>query len=169
VGCTGVVVVVSNTHIYCGNAGDSRAVLARRAKLDEQQADDDGNPLAKHAKQIEAVRLSVDHKPSLRDEIDRIVKVGGFITQEAVRGAAVRLHSPNVSNGLAVSRAFGDFPLAPPVTVEPFISSRRLDADDLFVVVGCDGVWDVLTDHEAAIVAVGSVHDVTVRQQKPNK
>lgn len=42
-GCTAVVVLITAEHIFCANAGDSRAVLSRNYK---------------------AVPLSFDHKPS---------------------------------------------------------------------------------------------------------
>ena len=75
---------------------------------------------------------------------------------------------------LAVARSFGDFVLKRYVTAEPFTSSTRLDATVClfhwccigrftvlwltdgscvlqcqFVIVACDGIWDVMTDQEA--------------------
>ena len=51
---------------------------------------------------------------------------------------------------LAVSRAFGDLELKdPPIVVStPEITVRPIESTDQFVVLACDGVWDVLSDQE---------------------
>lgn len=61
---------------------------------------------------------------------------------------------PRVSGNLAVSRALGDFGLAPFVSGEPEITGPR-HVDGLgAIVVACDGVYDVLDDaRTAAVVA----------------
>lgn len=63
-----------------------------------------------------------------------------------------------VNGSLAVSRALGDFeykmdnnlgPEKQLVSPEPEISviSRQEDVDE-FIVIGCDGIWDVMTNEE---------------------
>jgi serine/threonine protein phosphatase PrpC len=42
-----------------------------------------------------------------------------------------------------------------PVTAEPEVVSLRITSADQFLVLGSDGLWDVITDQEA----VGLVHD----------
>ena len=62
-----------------------------------------------------------------------------------------------VNGMLSLSRAFGDFgfkssSLAPDeqaVTVVPDVTSLPLTPDDEFVVLGCDGIWDVMTNQGA--------------------
>jgi serine/threonine protein phosphatase PrpC len=49
---------------------------------------------------------------------------------------------------LAVSRSLGDFKNQPSVTCDPYVVKRTLTVDDAFIILGCDGVWDVLTDQE---------------------
>jgi serine/threonine protein phosphatase PrpC len=81
VGCTAVVVLVTPTHIYCANSGDSRSVLARSADNES----------------VTAVALSEDHKPDNELEQKRIEAAGGSVSESRVNG------------NLALSRALGDF------------------------------------------------------------
>jgi serine/threonine protein phosphatase PrpC len=119
-GSTAVVVVLTPNHILCANTGDSRAILQRHGKV---------------------VPLSFDHKPSNVVERRRIQKANGFVKRKRVDG------------DLAVSRAFGDFCMKqasePPqkVIVDPdiLIYPRDLSGDE-FIVLACDGVWDVATN-----------------------
>jgi protein phosphatase PTC1 len=50
---------------------------------------------------------------------------------------------------LAVTRAFGDTELKPWVSAEPFISETELKPEDTYLIVACDGLWDVCSDQEA--------------------
>lgn len=59
---------------------------------------------------------------------------------------------------MGVARSFGDFPLSPAVGDEPYYYSQKLTSRDLYIVLGCDGIWDVMSNQEAA--------DVTHRQAK---
>lgn len=91
-----------------------------------------------------AQRLSCDHKPDDHAEIDRIRASGGFIGRES-----------RVNGVLAVSRAFGDITLHPYVSCEPFVSSIPLSNEEEFLILACDGVWDVINDQ----MAVDIVHE----------
>ena len=106
------------------NAGDSRCVLSRDGK---------------------AVALTEDHKPNNEEEFSRIMKAGGFVADGLVNGS------------LNLSRALGDLEYKqaqlPPeeqmVTANPEIRTLRLTHDDEFLILACDGIWDVLTNQEA--------------------
>lgn len=63
-------------------------------------------------------------------------KLGGFVSNNRTNGI------------LAVSRSLGDFESQPFVTYDPHIVKRSLTIKDAFVILGCDGVWDVMTDQE---------------------
>lgn len=104
------------------NLGDCRAVLCNENDI--------------------AIALTKDHKPMSYNENKRILALGGTIVHEAN-------DDPRI-NGLSVCRAFGDTKAQPQVTHIPEIYDYELSAkDDIildkFMVLACDGVWDVLS------------------------
>lgn len=124
-GCAATAAVITDKIIVCGNAGDSRTVLGRRGV---------------------AKPLSFDHKPDNIGETSRIEAAGGFVEMGRVNG------------NLALSRALGDFTFKrnlslPPeeqiVTASPDIIEHTRDADDEFVILACDGIWDCMTSQQA--------------------
>lgn len=78
-----------------------------------------------------------DHKPYERSEWMRIKEEGGYVSRMRVSGI------------LAVSRSFGDTYL-PGVGHIPDISTIPRSESDKFVIVACDGVFDVLKNEEIA-------------------
>lgn len=123
-GTTANCVYLANQQIVCANAGDSRAVLYRGGKV---------------------VPLSVDHKPSVPAEEARIVAAG------------CQVENGRVNMTLAVSRALGDVDFKSTetkdwceqaVTACPDITITPSRSDDEFIVIGCDGIWDVLSNEE---------------------
>ncbi|CAM42033.1 putative protein phosphatase 2C [Leishmania braziliensis MHOM/BR/75/M2904] len=123
-GCTAVIVYVSPEAITCAWVGDSRALLCRS-----------GN----------AFDLSHDHKPDVAAEKERIEAAGGFVQDNRVNGQ------------LAMSRAMGDFVYKKDkqrdvahqlvVAVPDVITTKRSDTDS-YVVIACDGVFDVMSNEE---------------------
>lgn len=123
-GTTVIALLIKDNILYSANAGDSRAV-----------ASINGN----------AVPLSRDHKPTLKDERDRIEAAGGWVEFNRVNGH------------LALSRALGDFmfkrnnhmsPQKQIVTAFPEVQQFPITEDWEFVVLACDGIWDVMTSEE---------------------
>ncbi|CAJ0942558.1 unnamed protein product, partial [Mesorhabditis belari] len=123
-GTTAVVVLVQRDTVYCGNVGDSRAVLSECGK---------------------AIPLSYDHKPDNEEEQRRIIAAGGFVDCKRVNG------------NLALSRALGDFGFKnnqnlPPekqlVTAFPDVIRENIQDDHEFIVLACDGIWDVMSNQE---------------------
>merc|ERR1719351_115395 len=125
-GTTAICVLISNNYIIFSNCGDSRGVLSG----------DGANP----------VLVKQDHKPSNEPERERIQNAGGSVMIQRVNGS------------LAVSRALGDFeyknvdgkgPTEQLVSPEPeFYLKERLVEEDEFLVLACDGVWDVMTNED---------------------
>lgn len=140
-GSTATSALLLGDRLYCSNVGDSRTVLCRAGR---------------------AIPLSCDHKPSLEAESRRIRKAGGFVINQRVMGE------------LAVSRAFGDAEFkkgiqsileaegaqmnrdstsetdwdCPLVIAEPEISVMRILPEDEFVLLACDGLFDVYSNDE---------------------
>jgi serine/threonine protein phosphatase PrpC len=84
-----------------------------------------------------AFRLSYDHKASDEPEKARIEGAGGFVLRGRVLGI------------LAVARSFGDHSLKQFVVPTPFIQTVELVPDeDEYLILACDGVWDVMEDQE---------------------
>ncbi|KAI3645445.1 hypothetical protein MP228_008373 [Amoeboaphelidium protococcarum] len=83
-----------------------------------------------------ALRLTYDHKGSDPQEMKRIIDVGGFIMNNRVNGC------------LAVTRALGDASMKDLVTSAPYTAQVALSSTDVFMVLACDGLWDVMTDQE---------------------
>jgi serine/threonine protein phosphatase PrpC len=88
-----------------------------------------------------ASRVTEEHVATEPSEVAEVQRRGGFCA------------NGRVSNILAVTRAFGDFSLKPHVTAEPFIRCINLADDDEFLIIACDGLWDVMTDAEAVMIA----------------
>lgn len=94
-----------------------------------------------------AIDLSEDDKPDKPSEVARIQRLGGFISGTG-----------RVVGELAVARSIGDCSLHPFVTCEPTIVKRELEKDDEFIIMACDGIWDVLSSQNAVDI-VRSVND----------
>jgi len=90
-----------------------------------------------------ASRLSYDHRPDSVSEQERIKGLGGFIINGRVGGQ------------LAVTRAIGDAQLYPFVSPEPYITETDLKDDDEFIVIACDGLFDVFPDDVVVTIARG--------------
>nr|XP_046212782.1 protein phosphatase 1B-like isoform X1 [Oncorhynchus gorbuscha]XP_046212783.1 protein phosphatase 1B-like isoform X1 [Oncorhynchus gorbuscha] len=124
-GSTAVGVLLSPFHLYFINCGDSRAVLSRDGRVGFS---------------------TQDHKPCNPREKERIQNAGGSVMIQRVNGS------------LAVSRALGDYdykcvdgkgPTEQLVSPEPEVCVLERAAEgDEFVVLACDGIWDVMSNEE---------------------
>ena len=112
-------IVNSSNYLWIFNVGDSRAIKCNHFNIAEQ--------------------LTLDHKPNSPNELQRITSLNGQIQFD---GFDWRI------NGLSLSRAFGDVDCTPQVTHKPDIYHYAIKPDDKFIVVGCDGLYDVLTNQE---------------------
>lgn len=84
-----------------------------------------------------AVRLTYDHKASDAQEAKRITDAGGFVMNNRVNAV------------LAVTRSLGDSAMKEFVVGAPYTTETTLTDEDTFLIVACDGLWDVVEDQDA--------------------
>ncbi|XP_015073491.1 probable protein phosphatase 2C 27 isoform X1 [Solanum pennellii] len=125
-GTTALTALMFGRNMIVANAGDCRAVLGKRGK---------------------AIELSKDHKPNSASERHRIEKLGGVIYDGYLNGQ------------LSIARALGDWHMkgpkgsAYPLSAEPELQETLLTEDDEFLIMGCDGLWDVMSSQCAVTMA----------------
>nr|XP_043616458.1 probable protein phosphatase 2C 27 isoform X1 [Erigeron canadensis] len=124
-GTTALTALVFGRMIVVANAGDCRAVLGKRGR---------------------AIELSKDHKPNCPSERLRIEQLGGAIYDGYLNGQ------------LSVARALGDWHMkgpkgsTSPLSAEPELQQILLTEDDEFLIIGCDGLWDVMSSQCAVSI-----------------
>ncbi len=141
-GCTAVTAFIKTNakdpkrieRVFVANAGDSRCVLSRGGGV---------------------LEMSTDHKPTLDSERQRIENAGGYVSWGRVNG------------NLALSRAIGDFEFKRSfelpveqqiVTAFPEVLEKEvLEAEDEFLVLACDGIWDCLSSQDVVDIVRRSV------------
>lgn len=125
-GTTALTALISGRTLIIANAGDCRAVMGRRGR---------------------AIEMSKDHKPNCASERLRIEKLGGVIYDGYLNGQ------------LSVARALGDWHMkgpkgsACPLSAEPELQETHLTEEDEFLIMGCDGLWDVMSSQCAVTMA----------------
>ncbi|KDE03456.1 protein phosphatase [Microbotryum lychnidis-dioicae p1A1 Lamole] len=102
-----------------------------------------GDARAVLSRKGKAVRLTYDHKGSDAKEAKRITDAGGFVMNNRVNGV------------LAVTRSLGDSSMKEFVVGSPYTTETTLGPDDDFLIVACDGLWDVCQDQEAVDIIRG--------------
>eukprot|EP01127_Copromyxa_protea_P009313 TRINITY_DN2187_c0_g1_i1.p1 TRINITY_DN2187_c0_g1~~TRINITY_DN2187_c0_g1_i1.p1 ORF type:complete len:748 (+),score=105.54 TRINITY_DN2187_c0_g1_i1:95-2338(+) len=112
--------------IFIANVGDCRAVL--------------GNPgIGK--------RITDDHRPGSQKERQRIEALGGSVSSLVSKDGRI---ISRVNGVLAVSRSFGDFELGAFIEPVPDVFALSMsDLNDGFLIMACDGLWDVMGDNDA--------------------
>lgn len=95
-----------------------------------------------------AYRLTYDHKGSDPNEARRVQNLGGIMMNNRVNGV------------LAVTRSLGDSYMKDFVSGAPFTTETKLSEKDEFLIVACDGLWDVCQD-SAAVDIVRDIQDPT--------
>ena len=89
---------------------------------------------------------TVDHKPSVPSEAQRITDLGGKVCQ--FRGAGPM----RVNGDLSVSRSLGDFRYKRYITSEPAVSAQRIISRSTKIILASDGFFEVATKQDIAFV-----------------
>ncbi|XP_071733976.1 probable protein phosphatase 2C 27 [Rutidosis leptorrhynchoides] len=124
-GTTALTALIFGRMMVVANAGDCRAVLGKRGR---------------------AIEVSKDHKPNCPSERLRIEQLGGAIYDGYLNGQ------------LSVARALGDWHMkgpkgsTSPLSAEPELQQIILAEDDEFLIIGCDGLWDVMSSQCAVTI-----------------
>ena len=124
--------LITPTHVFIANCGDSRAILVS----DDQLA-----------------IVTKDHKPNDPIEIDPIEQEGGTVATDGKNVWRIFYYSTQTGE-LSLSRAFGDYnykknelkgPCEEIVSAEPDIYFHERFDKDKFLVLASDGLWDLLS------------------------
>ncbi|ETW00921.1 hypothetical protein H310_06578 [Aphanomyces invadans] len=131
VGATGLLVIVTEKHIFSANIGDSRCILSKF----QNQA---------------PIQMSLDHKPDHETEKLRIVAAGGTVFRGRVCGGVAVSRSfgdywfKRNEEGKPDKKPWEHLVIAEPcVNVQP----RDLIKDE-FLVLCCDGIYDVMSNEQ---------------------
>ncbi|OQV14047.1 putative protein phosphatase 2C T23F11.1 [Hypsibius exemplaris] len=128
IGCTAVLTLIKDKRLYCANIADSRCIAS----------------VSGHA-----IQMSIEHKPTDDVELQRITNHKGNMKGYVENG--------RINGNLAVPRALGDFYYKNNMEGPPFdrivcawsdITVRTLTDDWEFLIMACDGIWDVMTNSE---------------------
>ena len=131
-------IIINPEKIISINLGDSRAILAKEE-----------NGIYK------TINLSIDHKPKITSEKNRILINGGRVkpfyddkNKQFLGPDRVWLKTDDLP-GLAMTRSFGDT-IAHMVGVisEPEIKKYEFTGNEKFIVIGSDGIWEYITSEE---------------------
>ena len=112
------------------NLGDSRCIISR-------------NNIANV--------ITKDHKPNWPDEKKRLQQMGGEIYYDGVDWRI---------GALSVSRSFGDVDSKPYISIKPDIFRYKITRKDQFMILACDGLWDVLDNQEVVNFVVSQCYDL---------
>ncbi len=145
-GTTAVVVLMRENRLWIANAGDSRAVVAKKNR--------DGL--------ITAENLSEDQNPDHPVEQARIEAAGGFVKppEEPGLSARVYLDAEFTQIGLAMARSLGDHAVSGVGVIAcPEVTTYELSEQDEFIILASDGVWEFIDSDEAVDIVVRYIKD----------
>lgn len=173
-GCTALAAVVAGRKLFVANAGDGRAVLSRggvAVPLSRQHTAD----LEDERARVVAAGGFVQYRGGSWRVGPAALQVtralGDYDLKRATaqqQQQAQQQHHPLKQQRLytvsACSSCSDSTPAvvpiaAMPVTAEPEVVSLGLDSGDQFLILGTDGLWDVISDQEAVGLVQDTVKD----------
>ena len=129
---------LSNDNLICANIGDSQCFLFNCSQEDLWSFEQITNP----------------HLASDEEEQKRIIANGGeihpYYEQDGIYEGPDRIYAKNKGYpGLIMSRTIGDFEAKKiGVISDPDIVIKKIDSNVKFVVLGSDGLWDVVKPYD---------------------
>eukprot|EP00929_Paragymnodinium_shiwhaense_P021856 TRINITY_DN14135_c0_g1_i1.p1 TRINITY_DN14135_c0_g1~~TRINITY_DN14135_c0_g1_i1.p1 ORF type:complete len:265 (+),score=69.38 TRINITY_DN14135_c0_g1_i1:558-1352(+) len=136
-GSTATIAVHSllDTKLYIAHVADSTGVLGMTGQPSDP---------------IQAIALTRDHKPDLKDERARIEKAGGRVVFDGYANHRIYAKKGQYP-GLNMSRCLGDIVghVQCGVTCEPEVLERSIGPEDNILLLCSDGVWEFISPLEA--------------------
>ena len=136
-GSTCVSLIYTPKKVFCINLGDSRCIVGRFDGQNWSSKD-----------------LSVDHKPDIEIEKERIIQNGGIVRPSKDEdgdfiGPQRVWRQDAEMPGLAMSRSFGD-QIAHQIGVicDPEMVEYELNEEDKFLILASDGIWQFISSQE---------------------
>lgn len=156
-GATAAVALVLDDCITLGHLGDARAVLYEVISADQLPSPSCDlkqytKTLLRTADGSTVVAVATrDHTARNRSERTRVERdLGGYVSEQG-----------RVMGDIAVTRALGDAQFAPYITNEPSVLVVQRSGAEVFLVVACDGLWDVMTVEVAYALVAAHLKDYT--------
>ncbi len=128
-GSTGICCVMRGKKMVVANVGDCRLVVVSGGRTSF---------------------CTRDQKPTNPEEQRRILALGGTLVNCSM--GVIR-----VNGVLAVSRAFGNYTLRSVIKPDAEVIQRELCADDHFIVIASDGLWDVLKNKDVTDICYNMI------------
>jgi len=152
-GSTCVSVIYTPEKLIIANIGDSRVVLGKCIEKKDQNQFEKIFDIDNKTKWV-AKNLSRDHKPTIQEEAQRIIKKGGRIRPmkdedgEFIGPLRVYMREKDMP-GLAMTRSFGDyFGSIAGVIAEPEVTEYFLKEEDKFMILASDGLFEFMSSQE---------------------
>ena len=154
-GSTCISTIYTPQKLIIANLGDSRCILGKCIEKENFVEKDEivGENIKKNLKWV-AENLSRDHKPTIQEEAERILKVGGRIRPmkdddgEFIGPLRVYMKDKDMP-GLAMTRSFGDyFGSTAGVISEPEVTEYFFKPEDKFIVLASDGLFEFMESQE---------------------
>ena len=142
-GTTATTALMLGRKIWLANCGDSRMVVAKRSGSSGR---------------LTATNLTVDHTAARKEERARVLAAGAFLDPEDESEEPRVWLDRDLSQGIAMTRSLGDSSFSKVgVTAEPEITEYSVSRRDEFLIAATDGIWGVLSSHEAVAIVDGGI------------
>ena len=139
VGSTAVTAILHENELTVANVGDSRCLVVKKDEIKQ---------------------LTTDHRTNIKTEVERIKKCGGFV------------RNGRVNEKLSLTRALGDFEFKQNKDVTkqiisciPEITDYTMEGDEEMIIIGCDGIFDSLSNEElVALIRKGLMEGKSIQK-----
>lgn len=155
-GASVTAIYIRKHYIYVANVGDSRAIITYYNKPTYlQPASPSRKDTVTYENYLQTLQITEDHRPDKPQELERIMNMGGSVMQ--IQDSLGNKLGPyrvwkNVDlPGLAMARSIGDIECSEVGVIStPTFKKIKLSSQHMFIVLGSDGIWDVMENQKVA-------------------